>query len=170
MDFVKYFGKGETQTKANNACASTVLAALDSGEHQKNAQELYNNAFSTLKGMYDNLLYQTLAHGTSDEAFEVYVNVSRWVYKTPLRMYIYKRLSTTQVDGIDYFGEGKSIREANNDTAWEALKSIWNGEHKRQLDDMDEYWYDDDCFSSTGNSSDFCFCTCHHCICCCWKI
>lgn len=74
MDFVKYFGKGETQTSANNDCAANVLAAFDSGDHLKNTQALYKNALSKLSEMYENLLFQTLSR--SDDAYEVYVNVS----------------------------------------------------------------------------------------------
>lgn len=74
MDFVKYFGKGETQTAANNDCAANVLAALDSGDHLKNTQALYKNAFNKLNEMYNNLLYQTLS--SCDNNYEVYVNVS----------------------------------------------------------------------------------------------
>ncbi len=73
-----------------------------------------------------------------------------------------------QIDGIDYFGEGQDIHEANNDAAWTALKSIWSGDHKKQLDEVDEYWYDDDDYSSNISSENFnsCNCCCHFCECC----
>lgn len=73
-----------------------------------------------------------------------------------------------QVDGIDYFGEGQTIHEANNDTAWSALKGIWTGDHKKQLDENDEYWYDDDDYNTSFISSEnlSCGCCCHFCNCC----
>lgn len=74
---------------------------------------------------------------------------------------------TLQVDGVDYFGEGCDVDEAKNDTAWSALRSIWDGEHQQKLEEKDEYWYDDSAdldFSSSATNS--CCCDCHHCDCC----
>lgn len=78
VDFVKYFGRGETQSKANNVCATKVLAAFESGDHERSTQALYKNAFKKLSEMYDNLLYRTLSTGDTDEEdkCEVHVNVS----------------------------------------------------------------------------------------------
>lgn len=69
-----YFGKGETQSAANNDCAANALAAFDSGDHLKNTQELYKNSLNKLNEMYENLWFQTLS--SSDNMYEVYVNVS----------------------------------------------------------------------------------------------
>lgn len=60
VDFVKYFGRGETQSKANNVCAAKVLAAFESGEHERSTEALYKDAFRKLGEMYNNLLYRTL--------------------------------------------------------------------------------------------------------------
>lgn len=71
---MKYYGSGTTQSKANDDCAAKVLEALDTGEHDRQFQALYNNAFNTLKKMYTNLLYKILT--SSENKYEVYVNVS----------------------------------------------------------------------------------------------
>lgn len=166
MDFVNYFGKGQTQSKANNDCATKVLSAFDSGDHDTNSQAVYKNAFNTLKDMYNSLLYRALS--SSDDNCEVHVNVS-WVYYATVNVsFFLNRDWSIQVDGIDYFGEGRTIKEANNDAAFAALKSIWSGDHKRQLDEIDEYWYDDDDYSSSSISSEYlsCNCFCHSCSCC----
>ncbi|XP_037044384.1 uncharacterized protein LOC119080240 [Bradysia coprophila] len=147
VDFVKYFGRGETQSKANNVCATKVLAAFESGDHERSTQTLYKNAFKKLSEMYGNLLYRTLSTDDTDgeDKCEVHVNI----------------------DGIDYFGEGESISEAKNDAAWAVLKSVWSGDHKKQLNEIDEYWYDDDDYSSSVSSEyNSCDCCCHSCGCC----
>ncbi|KAG4070945.1 hypothetical protein HA402_001382 [Bradysia odoriphaga] len=144
VDFVKYFGRGETQSKANNVCATKVLAAFESGDHERSTQALYKNAFKKLSEMYDNLLYGTLTTDEEDKC-EVHVNV----------------------DGIDYFGEGQNLCEAQNDAAWAVLKSIWSGDHDKQLTETEEFWYDDDDLSLPLSSEhNSCDCYCHSCGCC----
>lgn len=171
MDFVKYFGRGETQSKANNVCAAKVLAAFESGEHERSTEALYKDAFKKLGEMHSNLLYRTLTPDADKcevdaDKCVVCVNVSLehnsaiQLRSTDVNAVIVYHLS--QVESVDYFGEGQTICEAKNDAAWAALKSVWSGLHQKEINEMDEYWYDDDDFTSNFS----CNCDCHSCGCC----
>lgn len=53
--------------------------------------------------------------------------------------------------------------EANNDAAWAALMSIRSGAHQKQLEESQEYWYDEDYLSDYSSYSCHSDCRCPHC-------
>ncbi|KAJ6633101.1 hypothetical protein Bhyg_15682, partial [Pseudolycoriella hygida] len=133
VDYLKYFGRGATQLEANNNCASSVLDAFESGQHERDTKELYENSFNNLNLKYPNALYRKCS--SDDQLCKACVNV----------------------EGVEYFGDGETEDKAKNDAAWTALKSIWNGDHQKLLEEMDDYWYDNESFQD----DDHCGCKCH---------